>query len=112
MKDHYFTLLLSVEDLPDPLQALFKATGLVGGLITVAVLTYEIMWKYLNDHMSIVDQAFFLLVKNISKPNVIAVNTVAIEIKRAIVSKTFERLNPPIIAFSGMFPCPLPFIWR
>jgi hypothetical protein len=48
----YFTVLLSVNDLPAPMRAPFTAIGLAGGLITAAVLTYEGAWEYLNVGMS------------------------------------------------------------
>jgi len=47
----YFVLLvsiegLSVEGLPEQLLAPFKIIGVLGGLITTAILTYEAMWSY------------------------------------------------------------------
>lgn len=49
----YFTLLLSVEDLPDSLHPPFKVIGLTGGLITLAVLTYSGMWEYQYEYIDI-----------------------------------------------------------
>jgi uncharacterized membrane protein len=40
----YFVLLLSVEELPQQLLVPFKIIGALGGLVTIAILTYEGMW--------------------------------------------------------------------
>ena len=45
----YFTLLLSVEKLPESLLVPFKIAGTSGALITLAILTYESMWNYFSD---------------------------------------------------------------
>jgi uncharacterized membrane protein len=49
----YFALLLSAEHLFDSFQIPFMAIGLAGSLITVAILTYEGMWEYFRDSVSV-----------------------------------------------------------
>jgi len=44
----YFILLLAVEKLPEQLLLPFKIIGTIGGLVTVAILTYQGMWSYIE----------------------------------------------------------------
>ena len=44
----YFILLLAINELPEHLLLPFKVTGAIGGLVTVAILTYKEMWSYIE----------------------------------------------------------------
>ena len=44
----YFILLLAVEKMPEHLLLPFKIIGTIGGLVTVAILTYQGMWSYIE----------------------------------------------------------------
>jgi len=44
----YFILLLAVKKLPEQLLLPFKIIGTIGGLVTVAILTYQGMWSYIE----------------------------------------------------------------
>ena len=53
----YFTILLSVDELPDQLLLPFKIIGTLGAIVTTAIMTYETIWMYggeLNNAGSIV----------------------------------------------------------
>ncbi len=55
----YFTLLLSVPGLREPLDLPFNAAGVIGSLVTLSILTYRDMWYY---HYADTDYGFSAMI--------------------------------------------------
>jgi hypothetical protein len=49
----YFVLLLSLDELPEPLLMPAKIIGVLGGLVTIMILTFEDMWNYLDNPVTV-----------------------------------------------------------